>query len=74
WGRGGLVEPCFRSRWTPGSKPDPTEDPPCLWASCTFNLTWVKHPIADVVGEFGEGVPAQVSFSSSVCDSKLRSS
>ncbi|GBN91168.1 hypothetical protein AVEN_3515-1, partial [Araneus ventricosus] len=42
------------SRRSPGSKPDSTEDMPCLWARCTLNLSWVKFPLAEVVRKFGE--------------------
>ncbi|GBM29059.1 hypothetical protein AVEN_209566-1 [Araneus ventricosus] len=50
----------------PGSKPDSTEDPPCMWACCTPNHTWgTKRPPAGVMRKFGEGMLAQVSSSSS---------
>ncbi|GBO29918.1 hypothetical protein AVEN_274532-1 [Araneus ventricosus] len=27
----------------PGSKLDPTNEPPCLWFWCTLNLMWVRE-------------------------------
>ncbi|GBL90855.1 hypothetical protein AVEN_27970-1 [Araneus ventricosus] len=30
------------------SKPDSTEDPPCLWAWSTLNPMWIKHSPAGV--------------------------
>ncbi|GBM18536.1 hypothetical protein AVEN_252309-1 [Araneus ventricosus] len=55
-GRGGLV---VRSRLQGqmflGSKPDSTEDPPCIWDWRTLNLMlWVKRPPIGVVLKFGE--------------------
>ncbi|GBM63395.1 hypothetical protein AVEN_82250-1 [Araneus ventricosus] len=38
----------------PGSNPDSTEDPRCMWAWCTLNLSsWVKRPPAGVEQELG---------------------
>ncbi|GBM03194.1 hypothetical protein AVEN_70610-1 [Araneus ventricosus] len=34
----------LRNERAPVSKPDSTEDPPCLVAKCMLNLTWVKRP------------------------------
>ncbi|GBM37110.1 hypothetical protein AVEN_103213-1 [Araneus ventricosus] len=43
------------------------------WAGCTLNHTYgVKCPPAGVMRKFGEGMPAQVSSSSSDRGSKLR--
>ncbi|GBN80636.1 hypothetical protein AVEN_241914-1 [Araneus ventricosus] len=42
--------------WSPPDlKPDSTEELLCLCAWCTLNLTWVKHPPADVLWKVGEG-------------------
>ncbi|GBN81855.1 hypothetical protein AVEN_32179-1 [Araneus ventricosus] len=48
--RGGLVVKYHLwGRRAPGSKPDSTEEPPCMWARCTPNHTqWAKRPHADV--------------------------
>ncbi|GBM99875.1 hypothetical protein AVEN_174556-1 [Araneus ventricosus] len=44
----------LRGRKVPGSKPDSTEDPPCM-VSCTLNHTWeVNCPPALVVQKFKE--------------------
>ncbi|GBO42512.1 hypothetical protein AVEN_97065-1 [Araneus ventricosus] len=61
-GPGNLVVRCWpRSPRVPGSKPDSTEDLPCILTCCTLNHTQgVKLPPAVVVEKFGEGVPAQV--------------
>ncbi|GBM87223.1 hypothetical protein AVEN_129738-1 [Araneus ventricosus] len=60
-------------RRDPDSKPDCTEDPPCMWACCTLNNSEVaKRPPACMLRRFGEMVPAQVSSSSSDNGSKLR--
>ncbi|GBN72886.1 hypothetical protein AVEN_115687-1 [Araneus ventricosus] len=41
----------------PGSEPDLTENPLCIWAWCTLNLTSsVKRPPTGVVRKFGEGI------------------
>ncbi|GBN76262.1 hypothetical protein AVEN_134484-1 [Araneus ventricosus] len=64
-GRGGLVVRSRpRDRRVAGSKPDSTEDPPCM------GPVVAKRPPVGVAREFGEGVPAQVS--SSDRGSKLR--
>ncbi|GBM03066.1 hypothetical protein AVEN_14572-1 [Araneus ventricosus] len=44
----------FRILRVPGSKPDSTEDPSCLWAWCMLILTWVKFPSDSVEPKFGE--------------------
>ncbi|GBL88461.1 hypothetical protein AVEN_159060-1 [Araneus ventricosus] len=55
------------------SKPDSTEDPPCMRAPLhAKSYVGDKRPPAGVVWKFGEGVPAQVSSSSSDSGSKLR--
>ncbi|GBO29992.1 hypothetical protein AVEN_57528-1 [Araneus ventricosus] len=61
-GPGNLVVRCWpQSRRVPGSKPDSTEDLPCILACCALNHTQrVKLPPAVVAEKFGEGVPAQV--------------
>ncbi|GBM21238.1 hypothetical protein AVEN_265833-1 [Araneus ventricosus] len=52
--RGGLVvRPRLRSRKIPHAKPESTDDPPCLWAWCRLNLTWVEDPPADMAQKFG---------------------
>ncbi|GBM69472.1 hypothetical protein AVEN_168314-1 [Araneus ventricosus] len=57
----------------PDSKPDCTEDPPCMWACCMLNNSEVaKRPPACMLRRFGEMVPAQVSSLSSDNGSKLR--
>ncbi|GBM71492.1 hypothetical protein AVEN_243104-1 [Araneus ventricosus] len=49
------------------------EDPPCLWAWCTLNLTWVKRHFRWYdAGAWRRGVPAQELFSSSDRGSKQR--
>ncbi|GBL77378.1 hypothetical protein AVEN_41793-1 [Araneus ventricosus] len=69
--RGGLVVRCrYRSCRIPGSKLDSTEDPSGPFHVKSYVGT-KRHP-AGVVRKFGEGVPAQVSFSSSDQGSKLR--
>ncbi|GBM65392.1 hypothetical protein AVEN_232322-1 [Araneus ventricosus] len=63
------------SRRVLGSKPDSTEDLPCMWACCTLNHTYgVNRPTAGVVRKFGEGMPVQMSSSSADLGSKLRGS
>ncbi|GBN18520.1 hypothetical protein AVEN_163572-1 [Araneus ventricosus] len=52
-----------------GSKPDSTEYLPCMGPKSNVVA---KRPPVGVTGKFGEGVPAQVSFSSSDRGSKLR--
>ncbi|GBM77695.1 hypothetical protein AVEN_184516-1 [Araneus ventricosus] len=54
-----------------GSKPDSTEDPPCLGLLYVKSYVVAKHPPIGVAWKFGEGV-AQVSSSSSDSGSKLR--
>ncbi|GBM65210.1 hypothetical protein AVEN_82384-1 [Araneus ventricosus] len=63
----------LRRRIVPGSKPDSTEDLLCMWTCYALNHTyWFKRPPVGVVQKFGEGVPDQVSSSSSDHGSKLR--
>ncbi|GBO16414.1 hypothetical protein AVEN_117026-1, partial [Araneus ventricosus] len=53
---GGLmVGSQLRSRRATGSKPDSTENPPCMWAQGALNLTRLKRPFAGVVQKFEEG-------------------
>ncbi|GBO12034.1 hypothetical protein AVEN_241308-1 [Araneus ventricosus] len=71
-GFGGLVA---RSRlWgrrAPGSKPDSTEDPPCMGPLLhAKSYVVAKRPPVGVACKFGEGMPAQVSSSSSKRGSK----
>ncbi|GBM71033.1 hypothetical protein AVEN_272379-1 [Araneus ventricosus] len=49
-----VVRSRLRSRFVPDQKPDSTEGSPSLWAWCTLNLIYVKHPAAGVVRKFGE--------------------
>ncbi|GBM91473.1 hypothetical protein AVEN_229749-1 [Araneus ventricosus] len=50
---GGLVvRSRLRSRMAKTRNPHPTEDPPCLWAWCTVNMTWVKRPPAGVAQKY----------------------
>ncbi|GBL96939.1 hypothetical protein AVEN_182519-1 [Araneus ventricosus] len=64
-GRGGIV---VRSRlWglkIPGSKLDSTEDPPCMDLLHAKSYVVAKRPPVGVARKFGEGMPAQVSSSS----------
>ncbi|GBL89508.1 hypothetical protein AVEN_87845-1 [Araneus ventricosus] len=56
-----------------GSRPDSTEDPPCMWACCTLNHAQsVKRPPGGVVRKSVEIDAAQVSSSLSDRGSKLR--
>ncbi|GBL86385.1 hypothetical protein AVEN_164555-1 [Araneus ventricosus] len=49
----------------PGSKPNSTENPPCMWACCMLNHKQrTTRPPAGVVRNLGQGVPAQASSSS----------
>ncbi|GBN91452.1 hypothetical protein AVEN_14731-1 [Araneus ventricosus] len=58
-----LERPRPQSRRIPGSKPDSTEDPPCLWARCTLNLAWVKRASAGGMQKFGvRGASSGVFF------------
>ncbi|GBN77736.1 hypothetical protein AVEN_68139-1 [Araneus ventricosus] len=59
-----------RSSKLRGSTPDPTEDPPCMGPVESYVVA--KHSHAGEVWKFGEGVPVQVSSSSSDRGSKLR--
>ncbi|GBN26897.1 hypothetical protein AVEN_167697-1 [Araneus ventricosus] len=59
-----------RGRRVPGSKPDSTEDPPDLLHVKSHVVA--KRSPAGVVRKFGEGVPDQVSSSSSDLGSKWR--
>ncbi|GBL92177.1 hypothetical protein AVEN_91518-1 [Araneus ventricosus] len=76
-GRGGLVA---RSRlWNrrvPGSKPDSTDDPSCMGPAARqiIRSGQTSSRWCGVAWKFGEGVPAQVSSSSSDRGSKLRGS
>ncbi|GBM82536.1 hypothetical protein AVEN_173514-1, partial [Araneus ventricosus] len=56
-----------------GSKPNSTEDPPCICAGLLHIRSNIgaKRPPADVLWKFGEGLPDQVSFSSSDSGLKL---
>ncbi|GBM98997.1 hypothetical protein AVEN_133369-1 [Araneus ventricosus] len=54
------------------SKPDSTEDLPYMSLLRVKSYVGTKHSPAGVVLKFGEGVPAQVSSSSSDSDSKLQ--
>ncbi|GBO43090.1 hypothetical protein AVEN_3608-1 [Araneus ventricosus] len=39
----------------PGSKPESSKQPPCMWAWCTLRLaSWVKRPPAGVGRSYGE--------------------
>ncbi|GBN91723.1 hypothetical protein AVEN_7142-1 [Araneus ventricosus] len=45
-----------QGRRVPRSKPDSSEESPCIWTQPTLNLTsWVTRPPAAVVKKFGEG-------------------
>ncbi|GBM69419.1 hypothetical protein AVEN_183394-1, partial [Araneus ventricosus] len=65
-GRGGLV---VRSRlWglrVPDKKPDSTEDPSCMWLVDSKSYVVVKRPPVGMAWKFAEGMPTQVSPSSS---------
>ncbi|GBN50265.1 hypothetical protein AVEN_265596-1 [Araneus ventricosus] len=68
-GRGGLVVRCRLRGWrAPGSKPDLTEDPACMWACCIRGQT--SHIWCGA--EVWRGVPSQLSSSSTDRGSKLR--
>ncbi|GBM17095.1 hypothetical protein AVEN_84788-1 [Araneus ventricosus] len=56
-----------------GSKPNSPEDTPCMWAGLLHVKSNIgaKRPPADVLWKFGEGMPDQVSFSSSDSGLKL---
>ncbi|GBL69834.1 hypothetical protein AVEN_184271-1 [Araneus ventricosus] len=66
-GSGGLVGRYrFRVRKVPGSKPNSTEDPQCMWAWRTLDSTsWVKRTPDDVAQKIGKGQPAYFLSSSS---------
>ncbi|GBN97975.1 hypothetical protein AVEN_253961-1 [Araneus ventricosus] len=70
--RGGLSGRArLRGRSVPGSKPDSTEDPPCIGpVEREIIRREGRRPPSGVVRKFGEGMPAQVSSSSSDRDSK----
>ncbi|GBN83177.1 hypothetical protein AVEN_73548-1 [Araneus ventricosus] len=55
-----------------GSKPESTEDLPCMWACCTLSYVGAKRLSADVIRKFGEGILAQASSSSTDWGLKLR--
>ncbi|GBN65767.1 hypothetical protein AVEN_97122-1, partial [Araneus ventricosus] len=39
-----VIDHGFGTGEAPGSKPDYTEDPQCMWGWCILSLTsWVKH-------------------------------
>ncbi|GBN14357.1 hypothetical protein AVEN_36723-1 [Araneus ventricosus] len=72
-GRGGLmVRSPLWGRRVPGSKPDSTEDPPCMGPVARQVIRSCQTPTVGVAWKLGERVPAQVSSSSSDCGSKLR--
>ncbi|GBN64827.1 hypothetical protein AVEN_74602-1 [Araneus ventricosus] len=68
-----VVRSQFRSRSVPGSKPNSTDDPPCM---CGIGALQIQRrgskssPLAGVMQKFGKGVIAQPS--SSDYDSKLQ--
>ncbi|GBM35360.1 hypothetical protein AVEN_90680-2-1, partial [Araneus ventricosus] len=63
-GRGGLVVGSrIWSRRAPGSKPDSTENPPCMGLLHAKSIAVVKRPSVGVTWKFEERVPAQVSSS-----------
>ncbi|GBM37657.1 hypothetical protein AVEN_132099-1 [Araneus ventricosus] len=59
-------------RRAPGSKPGSTDDLPSMGPFHAKSYVVPKHPPFVVALKFGEGVPAQVSSSSSDCGLKLR--
>ncbi|GBN48991.1 hypothetical protein AVEN_173216-1 [Araneus ventricosus] len=71
-----VVRSRLRSRRVPGSKPDFTGDPPCLWTQCKLNMAWFKCPLAGEVRKFGEAdassLPLQSPALSSDRGLKLR--
>ncbi|GBM07118.1 hypothetical protein AVEN_177082-1 [Araneus ventricosus] len=71
-GRGGQVATTWLwSRRVPGSKPDVTEDPPCMGACCKLNHTWCPNVLRLVRrGRLERWLPAQASPSDR--GSKLR--
>ncbi|GBL98030.1 hypothetical protein AVEN_126917-1 [Araneus ventricosus] len=67
-----VVRSRLRGWRVPGSRPYSTEYLQCIWAkqaqraNSKFSYTWgAKHPPAGAVRKFREGVPAEVSSSSS---------
>ncbi|GBN54850.1 hypothetical protein AVEN_176976-1 [Araneus ventricosus] len=58
----------------PGSKPNSTEDLPCLGLLHVKSYIVVKRPPIDVVRKFGKGVPVRVSSSLPEPGSKLGAS
>ncbi|GBM74519.1 hypothetical protein AVEN_58393-1 [Araneus ventricosus] len=65
-GRNGLVVRCRpRDRNLAGSKPDSTEDLPCMGPVASQIMPSGQMSSVAVARKFGEGVPAQVSSSSS---------
>ncbi|GBM00618.1 hypothetical protein AVEN_134482-1 [Araneus ventricosus] len=72
-GPGGLVvRSRFQGRRVADSKPDSTEDPPCMGPVARVKSYVVaKRSPAGVVRKFGEGVQVQVSSSSSDRGTKL---
>ncbi|GBM41322.1 hypothetical protein AVEN_241482-1 [Araneus ventricosus] len=61
-----------RRQRVPGSNPDSIEDPSCIGPVERQIIRRCKRPPIGVALKFGEGVPAQMSSSSSNRDSKLR--
>ncbi|GBN73005.1 hypothetical protein AVEN_21295-1 [Araneus ventricosus] len=71
--RGGLVVRSWLRKWrVVGSKLDSTENPRVWGLLHPKSLAVTKRPPVGVARKFGEGVPAQVSSSSSDHGSKLR--
>ncbi|GBM00983.1 hypothetical protein AVEN_55499-1 [Araneus ventricosus] len=71
-GRGGLVvRPRPRDRRAAGPKPDSTEDQRAWGPLHAKSYAVAKRPPVSVAWKLGEGVPAQVSSSSSDSGSKL---
>ncbi|GBM57579.1 hypothetical protein AVEN_85446-1 [Araneus ventricosus] len=67
-----VVRSRFRGRRVPGSKPDSTEDPSCMWACCVINHTQGVKRTSRWRGaeDLRRGMPAQMSSSSSNGGSK----
>ncbi|GFV50223.1 hypothetical protein TNCV_621361 [Trichonephila clavipes] len=53
-------------------EPSTAKDPPCRGSRCTLNISSLERRPVGVVCKLGEGLPAQVSFSSLDHGSKLR--
>ncbi|GBM91345.1 hypothetical protein AVEN_6997-1 [Araneus ventricosus] len=57
----------FRGQTVPGSKPDSTEDPQCMWAWWALNLTsLIKLSLARLISKLLEGDEMLVKVSSSL--------